>query len=959
MSTNQELNNRVILNIILWAIIIPQVFLVALNIHGWALISGEANDIEAKYALTTLLFELVLISASTVIFWRCLTKKSQIGWKIAFGSLFVHAVYMLFFLFNINNIIPDSIQPWVLNEENIGRWNITLFMPGAFISLYALTKLFFSSIGEGKGRLIILLTTIGMPLTWYLFVSLMQPSWFGQISVIVSIVIGCLIVVAFLAGIIRFFDNIIHKPATSNIIEKHYIIALLVGLVAPLGGLALNQKIPFPVDFQSFGVYAFTVVNGLVLCIKPEGQTYTSVRLFLRCIVFPFTLYFFLVFLPFLPLSLIAIIAVGAGFLMLTPLALGLFQVKITIDEFNLTRVKVGSSKAILISVLGLSILPSYFITHAIMDKLALETSLEYFYSHDTSAEFLSESQISRSANALVQLRDRKAGIQLPYISSIYNSLVFGDLVLSDKKISRMYGLLTDEALPEQKTSMNRATGSSRRSFRQLGIVAPRQDIDISNVGLNNLTEGQATVQLTLTNTSDDTHSLFVGQLDIPEGVFISGLRLKIENEWVSGRVFDKKTALWVFEKITEVRRDPALLYYLSSKKVELRVYPFPSNGIREVEIDFQYHPTLDSKITIENKEIDLNPTFNSPSIISESGAALVSDNISEIAFQREPYLHFILDYSANTIVTDSEYAERINAVRKELNINEFTVSAANISVSKKVDDKLLGTTDVKEITQFINAIEFRKTGGLWVQQALAKEILHINETINNDSFQRTPIFVLLSDQENDFDVELDPWNWLIPDMTTWYSYSNGNLQSHALNVERETTQNLNSTINPVVAIQQGSKISILPTNSSSILDTSNGEELSIYNPSSDSFNPALPTNQPIFNSIWTDYADIWINWRKVNLNPSELELQRKTFLEKSREKNLLLPTTSLIAVERPSQWEILKRKEKQSINNHSGLDFEDEQQTSEPSWWILLIGLLIFLYLKEKGGNVLTNRKP
>jgi len=49
MSTNQELNNRVILNIILWAIIIPQVFLVALNIHGWILIRGEANLIDKPY----------------------------------------------------------------------------------------------------------------------------------------------------------------------------------------------------------------------------------------------------------------------------------------------------------------------------------------------------------------------------------------------------------------------------------------------------------------------------------------------------------------------------------------------------------------------------------------------------------------------------------------------------------------------------------------------------------------------------------------------------------------------------------------------------------------------------------------------------------------------------------------------------------------------------------------------
>jgi hypothetical protein len=61
-----------------------------------------------------------------------------------------------------------------------------------------------------------------------------------------------------------------------------------------------------------------------------------------------------------------------------------------------------------------------------------------------------------------------------------------------------------------------------------------------------------------------------------------------------------------------------------------------------------------------------------------------------------------------------------------------------------------------------------------------------------------------------------------------------------------------------------------------------------------------------------------------------------------------LLPTTSLIVVESASQWEILKRKEKQSLNNHSALDFEEEQETPEPVWWLLLAALLGFLYYRD-----------
>ena len=272
MSANKKSSSRVVFNSILWGMIIPQSFLAALNVRGWALISGEAGKNQTNDALAIFSFELTLIIVAILIACLQRTKKIQIGWKITFASLISHAAYMWFLLISIESIVPDSIQPWILNEGNVGRWNITLFMPGAFISLYALSKFFFSRLTRANSALIVLLATIGMPLTWYLLVSLMQPAWFGQISVIASIVIGTTTVVVFLGTVIQFFDNIIHKPSSTKLEEKHYIIAVLIGLAAPLAGLALNQKIPFPADFQAIGVYALTFLNGLVLILSRRGR---------------------------------------------------------------------------------------------------------------------------------------------------------------------------------------------------------------------------------------------------------------------------------------------------------------------------------------------------------------------------------------------------------------------------------------------------------------------------------------------------------------------------------------------------------------------------------------------------------------------------------------------------------------------------------------------------------------
>ena len=961
MEISQASPRRAVLLSLLWGFLLPQFILVVLNLRGWTLIRGEANQQELSAALALFCLQLVIILVGAVVYWLQRKGKFQIGWKAALASLIAHAAYMWLFVINVENIIPNSIQPWILNEGDVGRWNITLFMPGAFLSLYALSNYFFSSIKGAKSNLIVLFATIGMPVAWYLLVSLTQPAWLGQYAVVGSVIVGTLIVVSFLGAIIRLFDNAIHKPVSTNLVEKHYIIAFLIGLAAPLGGLALNHKIPFPADFQSIGVYVLTVINGLVLLVKPIESQFAPLKLFLRCITFPFIFYFFVVFLPFLPLSLIAILAVGTGFLMLTPLALGLFQSRITLTEYNFAKVCVGQPKAILISISGLLVLPAYFLAQAVLDKNALDSSLEYFYSHDISGEAPSESEMERSAKTLLQLRDRKSGIQLPYISGLYNTVVFGNLVLSDKKISRMYQLLTNGDLPEERASVFGARGQSRRGLRG-GVIAPNQDVKISNVEVSTSATGSSTARLTLQNLSDDTHSLFVDQLHLPEGVFVSGLRLKIDGEWESGRIFDRKTALWVFQKITEVRRDPALLYYLSPTTAELRVYPFPSAGIREVEIDFEYHPGMDSLLKIGDQVFDLNPSLNFPSIVNQAGKDLVGDKLSDLAFQRSPYIHFILDYSKQSKTETKDYVDKIVRVSAELDIPQLRVSAANIAVSKRDKAELLTVADRDSIARYIESIQLPEAGGLWIQQAMAKEILKVDETTNEDNFNRRPVFVVVGGKRsiNSGDVLLDAWNWLIPDMTEWYSYTDGHLKKHHLRSDEQSPQENRSELNSVIAIKQGSKISILSADGSSVFESTEGKEIRIFDPPGNRFTAASVNNvNPLPDLKWANHAEIWSEWRRINLNPSDLETERSAFLKASREQSLLLPLTSFIVVESPSQWEMLKRKEKQSISNHSGLDFEEEQQTPEPPWWLLLAGLLVFLYFRERKAIPLPQAGP
>ena len=935
----------------LWVVVIPQIVLVLLNIRGWTLISGEASEQELFLASAILVFEIAIILLGLFVFWQFKSGRLQLDWKLCLGSLILHCTYMWTFIACVDYIIPNSIQPWILNEENIGRWNITLFMPGAFISLYALTKTIGTGVSTAKGSLAILLTAIGMPVAWYLFVATMQPAWLGQYSVIYDILIATVIVVSFLGAIIWILERIIRQPIAGNLQNKHYIIAVILGLAGPLGGLTLNDEIPFPVDFQSFGVYALTIVNGMVLLLKTGEQKFSSIRLFLRCALFPFIAYFFFVFLPFLPLSIIAILFIGTGFLMLTPLVLGLFQTRLTLEEFSTVSVVHGKFKASIIGLLGLLVLPSYFLTQAIIEKQSLTSTLEYFYSHDISAELPSETNVSRSANALIQLRDRKAGIQLPYISEAYNSIVFGQLVLSDSKISRMYTLLTGSAMPAAKIPVFAASG---RALISWNLVAPKTNIDLEKAEITQSDNNSATLKLALKNMSNDTHSLYIGHLQIPEGVFISGLRLKIEQDWVDGRVFDQKTALWVFQKITEIKRDPALLYYRSPNELELRVYPFPKQGIREVEIDFNFHEKIDSNIVIDDKKIDLNPSFGEASIILESGQPLIDQSLANYGLERKPYLHFILDYSKKAQITNNEYLEIIQKVSQQLGIKKIRVSAANIGVSDKKYTKLIDLEDSVALADRLENIALRKVGGLWVEQAIAKEILRIRDSINEENFHWTPKFVVIRDQHTSKSqaVSLDPWSWLVPDMQGWYSYANGKLEHHIIQQNLNVVDASALSSNQVVIAKIDSKISVFPTDTSSILQSKNKSKIAIFNPTQNTFLPSLNLHTDETNEKWNRYAEIWVDWKAANLSRSDIEIARSDLLQSSRKDSILLPTTSFIVVENPSQWEILQRKETQSLSHHSGLDFEEQQQTSEPPWWILLAGLIIFLYYRTNSNR-------
>ena len=910
----------------------PQLILVPVNLYAWALVSGEAGASERDAATTILTAQLVLLAAQVAAGSMHRSGRLSFSWPLALGALLAHVGYLWLFLSSISGAIPATIQPWILREGQVVEWNIALMMPGAFASLLYLSRTVFVDASPLQNRLATLGLLIGIPVLVYVVSTVAQPLLSGQVGVVLAILFGVALLLLFLGSLVRFVDNIVTRYTDDGRTSSHYLVVVIAGIAAPLAGLALNYQIPFPTDLQTPLVYVLAVVNGLILLWRPVGEQHAGIRLFLRGVTFPFIAYFFLVFLPFLPLSLFAVL-IGFGFLMLTPLVLGIYQARVTWTEFLLARASLGTPRSVVILVCGLAVMPGYLAVETLLDQRAVNRVLNTLYAPDLEKTGIRVQDAGRAADALVGMRNRKEGAQMPYLAGIYNEVVFGGMVMSDRRIEDGYRLLTGRRMPP---AGHGPFGGGRFS-RGIPLVPPERDVSVIETVTRSTSPGKTTLALRLQNNLSDTHVMYQTPLDLPEGVFITGLRLKIEDEWVDGRIFDRKTALWVFNKITEVRRDPALLLYHSATRGELRVYPFPQRGIREVELDFTYHPGSKASINLGDQTVILHD--GQPGIPGTHGVLIPIDQVNDKAFQREPYLHVIVDFSAEGNIEPAMTAELIGEAGRQLGVSDCLVSGANLELAPPGSNSLIPTDDAATLTRTISNIALEPQGGLWLERALARSIMLSTERAESERLNRVPIFVVIAHSYAlaDSEVSLAAWTHLVPDSPRWYLYRNRVMQSRLLT----PAPGHNPSETDVVALKQGDTLKIVSLRHPRLIDVQPDQPLQVYDPVTRGFSALPDTGLKDTEGTWTTLAQHWLQWRAANTNPARLEAARLQLLELSRESGLMLPVTSYIVVEAASQWEMLKRKEKQAMTSHGALDFEDEVQASEPPWWLLLLCLL------------------
>ena len=222
----------------------------------------------------------------------------------------------------------------------------------------------------------------------------------------------------------------------------------------PFIGLCLNNGSPFNPGvregLQIFGnfsdpaFYILAFLNGVLLCLPRPKDSRLHLALFVaRSILLSYVFYFFLVFLPFLPLSVIALLAIGSGFLMLTPLALFLTCLSGLFRDFEILRKRFSDWRLRGAAVLGFLVLPAAITLSYGWERHVLHKALEYAYSPDFSNEYKLDSKALSRTLAILKNHQRKQNdwnvtAEIPYLSSYYNWLVLDNLTLSNTKIRRL-----------------------------------------------------------------------------------------------------------------------------------------------------------------------------------------------------------------------------------------------------------------------------------------------------------------------------------------------------------------------------------------------------------------------------------------------------------------------------------------------------------------------------------------
>jgi hypothetical protein len=849
-------------------------------------------------------------------------------------------------------MIPGAELEWIANRWELLSEGASLGMPGAFYTILILSARPLQLHGGGECALVLIGAWIGAVFFYGLAAvcasisrPLRLPDGLALPLAILGILSGGLLVTAALTRVTLITYTRIRRM--HPLLQRGFM--FVVACVGPMAGLYLNQSISFPVDLQAPVLYFLALLNGIVLMLPVVRSLFWHRSIWLaQCVLFPFSAYFFLLFLPWLPLSLFAMIAAGAGFLMLVPLVLGIAHAYRLADGF---REEVRDGHAWPVALLGLCavlLLPALGLDSAWHDRIALDEALAYLYSPDYRHDITFPGSLPALASALQHLREAKHGAFLPFLTPLYNRIVFHGLVLPDTRIDELQAAFFGEAAVAQADVFLRSR--SRGDGAWPAPLSPGRDVILDDVQVTTQASG-AQLLLTLHNRGAGASEFSTG-IHLPEGVYVSGFALQIDGVFVPARIVERKTALWVYKKIAAARCDPGLLVYTSRTNLTLRVSPFAAGEVRQARLDLVYVGTSPLAITFDNTNarqtvfLPVATTSGVTICVTESASIALADfsRTPRWQFRRIPYLDILIDCSRGTRYTAASLARAISQVHRAFpEVTLARVTAINFE-ARDIVPKLIPIARLDAAA--IHDALLPSRGGLLRDRFLERGLLLAHDFMQTSTGRARfrPQFILISSmgQAARHDNDLTDFLRLAPDARVIFAEdSDGQFQGEDLVSHQPTTVNAP----PVHLWRWENHLEASAADSPAALTFPGGlhaATLQIYDPQRGQF-IAAPIGTVIpSKSRFADGVRTWAAQDGAEFNPHLLKDGAVPLVNLSRQTGILIPSSSYVVVESAAQERAMEEKEKQKLQNNPVYELEDPIAAPEPATWLLLaFGLL------------------
>lgn len=760
---------------------------------------------------------------------------------------------------------------------------------------------------------------IFVPLTWFLTINLASGVNANAMALILIIasVYGLIFFIAKLLFIGRLrmlplsFDN---KPN-----HKYYMAMFVITLCMPLCGLIINQTFSgFGSDSLSAGVfgdfshpmfYIIAALNGLLLLIPPLKNKGLRLSLFyLKSVGYAYILYFFAVFLPVLPLGFVAIIFYGLGLLILAPLLATFLQ------GYHLTKEWVILSKSwskLLITTIfciGIITLPLCMTATFWGDKENLNLATQYLeQSVFNNTETVNLTRLKRSLNNIKGSLQVRRGLldfsnnNIPIISKLYTSLILDKKTLSPDNILALENLFFDAG---HNLNANNLSNSDIVSNNVSLLDATSETKFDEKTGVY-----RTWVNLKLKNASYEDNGEYITTFKLPAGAYISDYYLDVLGARKEGLLTDRRAALFIYSKIVNTRRDPGLLHYIGKNTLELRIFPFAVNEVRETGFEIIHSQKFD--LTLGSKTIALGGD-NEQKEIRVSGAILLpsSQKASLKSVEREPKYHFVIDNSKNSDVP--WHISQVLAYTKANHIEDAEVIFASY--------KLQGHT-LSDMPQ----TKYLAEGGFNLNMAA-------HSILSKGDANVFPIIIAVSDNlpAAVLPRNIYPLSSKFPESLYYYSLN------HNLTVtpySYEDNRGYSTETGPIIT-------PILDYNGTYVLDNNKSELVLTKDPAGKSDFSGNQYEDAIL-------LDVLGQKEQLSNKPDSVELVRASFRAK-----ILTPQTAFIVVETLEQEkELLDLQERILSNNES----VPTVTLDEPSVMICLILLLfVMLILKLKKSKIL-----